>query len=123
MHLGLKIKTHLALIIRHGPPLRSRKDALLRRLSLITKDLLNQFRIRPDTLQEHEVRAQWFLRSVRVLDVSSAGVTSLALLSTERVLALDSFRSKGTLPRLKLELALFLEGFRTTYVGLENSVR
>ena len=77
------------------PDHRPCQDALLRRLSLITKDLLNQFRIRPDTLQEHEVRAERLLGSVGILDVALARFAGFALRSSERVLALDIVRCQS----------------------------
>ena len=64
-------------------------------------------------MQEHEVCAQRLLGRVWVLDVTLPRLASLALSSSEKILAFDVVRSQGSHIGIELTLTSFFEDLRT----------
>ena len=96
------------------------KHALFGSLGFVAKDVVNQRRVGSDALQEHEVRAERFLWSVGVLDVSLARLACFALCRPEHVLALDIVRGQRTHICRVLPLPRFFGGLGSASIGLEH---
>lgn len=115
-------ETHPLLVIRHRSPLPRREHALLRRLRLVPKHVLDEGRVGPYPLQKHEVRAERFLGRVRVLDVPLARLARLALRLPEHVLALDVVRGERRHVLCVLALARFFRVLGTSLVRLHGAI-
>lgn len=72
-----------------------------------------------NVLQEHEVRAERFLRGVRVFDVPLSRLPSFSLRSTECVLALNILRGQRALPGSDFTFSLLLRCLRSAFKRLE----
>lgn len=90
--------TYLLLLITHLSPSLSRQNALPSGLRLAAKDFLDKNGIAANTSQEHEVRAEWFLRRIGILDVCTTREARLALGSPKLVLTLDVAGGESALP-------------------------
>ena len=111
---------YFAFIISHRTPLGGCKNALLRRLCFVAKDLLDQVWIGTDALEEHKVRAERLLGGVGILDVALARSARLALGCSERVLTFDVVGSEGSHVGGVLTFARLLGGLRAASVGLDQ---
>jgi hypothetical protein len=115
---NMAVDTHLSLVVSHRAPFGCRENTLLRRFSLITKNVLDQLWIRADALKEHEVSAEGFLRRIWVLHVCFPRLAGLALGGPVGVLPFDVFGSEGTHVRCELPFSCFFGSLRHALVFL-----
>lgn len=92
--MSRKKTRYLSLCVCHGPPLCGGEDALLGGFGLVTENIVDEPRIRPNVLEEHEVGTEGLLGSVWILNIALARLASLALGSPVGVLTFNVVRGE-----------------------------
>ena len=85
---------YLSLGVCHGSPLCGGKDTLFGSFGLVAENIVDEFGVCADALEEHKVGTERFLGSVWILDVALARLAGLALGSAVGILTFDVVRGE-----------------------------